>query len=414
MDVILLNGGITEASLIQRYIGPYKIAHWCRKHGYDTQVLDFVEICNEKMLYNMIKKFITPKTLVIGVSTTFMSVNTFMWSSGDKHLMPEAIYKALKKIKEEYNGIKIILGGYMSEKFPGYNLFDATIMSYYEATEEIFVEYLNHLRTGSEPPLGQIQFPLFKSKPRMVYSSARNKIYNIEYDDFKFTKNDYILPGEPLPLDISRGCIFACRFCQFPHIGKKKLDYIRGMEYIESEILHNYENFGTTSYYVLDDTFNDTEQKLSEFNKMVQRLPFKLTYSAYIRADLVHRFPNTVDLLRESGLTGAYHGIESFHPEASKLVGKAWSGKEGKEFLPKLYHDLWGKNVAMHCNFIIGLTGESKDSIKSTIKWFLKNDTNDECFEENIPKKQRRRYEISKDELKEVRSEEHTSELQSH
>ena len=101
MDVILLNGGITEASLIQRYIGPYKIAHWCRKHGYDTQVLDFVEICNEKMLYNMIKKFITPKTLVIGVSTTFMSVNTFMWSSGDKHLMPEAIYKALKKIKEE-------------------------------------------------------------------------------------------------------------------------------------------------------------------------------------------------------------------------------------------------------------------------------------------------------------------------
>ena len=40
----------------------------------------------------------------------------------------------------------------------------------------------------------------------------------------RFEKNDFILPGESLPLELSRGCIFKCRFCQYPNIGKDKDD----------------------------------------------------------------------------------------------------------------------------------------------------------------------------------------------
>jgi radical SAM superfamily enzyme YgiQ (UPF0313 family) len=207
-----------------------------------------------------------------------------------------------------------------------------------------------------------------------LFDTAREPKFNIEYDDFRFTKQDCILPGEPLPIDISRGCIFACRFCQYPHLGKGKLDYIRGMDYLEKEILHNYENFGTTSYYVLDDTFNDTEFKMQSFYDMTQRLPFKISYYAFLRADLIDRFPNTAYLLKESGLIGAYHGIESMHPEASKLVGKAWSGKRGKEFLPELYHNIWKKEVTQHLNFIVGITKEPPESINDTVKWFEDND----------------------------------------
>jgi len=164
-------------------------------------------------------------------------------------------------------------------------------------------------------------------------------------------------------------------------LGKKKLDYIRGMEFLKEEILYNYENFGTTSYYIIDDTFNDTETKMKAFYDMTQTLPFKITYSSYIRADLVHRFPDTAYYLKESGLYGAFFGLESLHDEASKTVGKAWSGKTAREFIPELYHNIWGHNVPIHTNFIVGITGETIESIDSTADWFIQNDLHSITFE---------------------------------
>lgn len=372
MDVVLLSGGLVESIMMQRYIGPYKNAHWLRKNGYNVQVIDFIDAADEQILTQLLKKFVTNSTLVIGISTTFFSTNTSPWSDGTERFIPEFLYNSIRTIKQEFGNIKIIVGGYMSEKIPSYGLFDATIMSYTAASEDIFLEYVNHLRTGSAPPNNKLEFPIFSgSKPRLHYYDANVKTYNIETDDFKFIAQDNIMPGEPLPLDVSRGCIFACRFCQYPHLGKKKLDYVRGMEYLEQEVRSNYENFGTTDYYILDDTFNDTEIKIDQFLKMSQRLPFKLGYAAYIRADLVHRFPDTAHMLLESGLNGAYHGLESLHPDASKIVGKGWSGVHARDYMPKLYHDVWNKKVAQQLSFIVGLTGENSESIDDTVKWFL-------------------------------------------
>jgi hypothetical protein len=376
MDVIFWNGGI-KWKLISRYIGPYKISHWIRKHGHTSQVIDFVDHLSEEQLYAVTTKFISPTTKILALSTTFMANNSYKWNDGSWNAIPESCVNVFKRIKEEHPSIKIIAGGYASDRVSGWGVVDATVMSYTTATEDIFLEYLEHLKTGSAPPHGQIIFPNWGNvntrKHRMLYDRALNPRYNIEDDDFKWIKDDVILPGEPLPLDVSRGCIFACKFCQYPHLGKKKLDYIRGMNYIEDELRYNYENFGTTRYYMLDDTFNDTEFKMQEFYKMTQRLPFKIRFSAYLRADLIHRFPDMASLLQESGLFGAYHGIETLHPSASKLVGKAWSGTHAREWIPKLYHDIWNKKIPMHTNFIVGITSDTRENVLDTTKWFLDN-----------------------------------------
>jgi hypothetical protein len=378
MNVVLLNGGINW-NFLSRSIGPYKVAHWIRKHGYSCQVIDWINDFTDDQLNFLLEKFISNETLVLGVSTTFLSSNLHTWKNGDEARMPENIIIAIRRIKIKYPKLKIVLGGYMSDKVSGWHIADASVMSYTEATEDIFLEYLDHLKLGTPLPYAEVKIPDFSNnvtvvaKPRPVFNKARNPVYNIETDDFRFVKEDCIMPGEPLPLDVSRGCIFACRFCQYPHLGKKKLDYIRGMTYIEEEMLYNYENFGTDKYYILDDTFNDTEFKMQEFNNMTQRLPFKIKYSAYIRADLVHRFPDTAYMLKESGIFGAFHGLESLHPSASNLVGKAWSGKHARDFIPKLYHNIWKREVPMTTSFIVGLPGETPEHLYSTADWHLQN-----------------------------------------
>ena len=377
MDVVFWNS--TPAKFpFTRYIGPYKIAHWIRKSGYDCQVIDFIQNLSTSELYNATEKFITPKTKILGISTTFLCSHNYVWPDGSIHRFPKHLVDTLRLIKQQYPNIKVILGGYISDKIYMDGLIDATIMSYVSASEDIFLEYLEHLIKGTPLPFGTLLTSFIGSgnqqcKTRMFFNSARNPKYNIETDDFKFIKRDVILSGEPLPLDISRGCIFACRFCQYPHLGKKKLDYIRGMEFIQEEILYNHETFNTKNYYILDDTFNDTEWKIKEFYNITEKLPFDINYVAYLRADLLHRFPDTAHQLKKSGLFGAYHGIESLHPYASNLVGKSWSGKKARDYIPKLYHDIWKGEVPQHLNFIVGLPKETKDDIISTVDWFKSN-----------------------------------------
>jgi hypothetical protein len=393
MDVVIFNGGIDRQKrmsdvkwdVLSRSIGPYKVAHWIRKHGYTCQVIDFVDRMTNDQAYAAAKKFIDTNTKVVAVSTTFLTYGEYKWENGNLFRFPESLISSLRKIKQEYPGIKFALGGYEANNLNDWGIFDVSFMSFKNATEEVFLEYLDHITKNTPPPLGELAFPLFliknkNVKPRMHYHTPRNPVYNIEVDDFRFTKQDCILPREPLPLDVSRGCIFACKFCQFVHIGKKKLDYIRGMEYIEEEMRYNYDTFKTTNYYVLDDTFNDTEFKVKSFHDMVKRLPFDIKFSAYLRADLLERFPNMAILLKDAGLFGAFHGLESLHPEASKIVGKAWSGKSGREYIPRLFHDIWKGEVPVQTNFIVGLPGDTVESLDSTVDWIIDNNLHNAYF----------------------------------
>jgi radical SAM superfamily enzyme YgiQ (UPF0313 family) len=374
MNVVLLNGGINDG-MIQRYIGPYKISHYIKKHGYTSQVIDFCDRLTEDQLRTLLQKFVTSETLCIGISTTFLASSNFNRIDNDfineytGYGLPKKIYKLCKEFKSRYPSLKVVVGGWVSETLPSFNVIDATVTSYYGNTEDVFLEYLNHLKSKSPPPLGKISSILNKNKVRIWYDTARTSHYNIQDDDFKFTDQDCIIPGESLPLDVSRGCIFACKFCSFLQIGKKKYDYVRKLNLLSDELINNYEKWGVTNYSILDDTFNDTVQKLKEFNSITENLKFKINYSAYIRADLVHRFPESCELLENSGLSAAIFGIETLHPEASKLVGKAWSGTTAREFLPKLQHNIWKNKIFTQSNFITGLPKDTVENIINTTAW---------------------------------------------
>lgn len=383
MDIVFWSSPLPEDkdAIASRPVGAYKISHWMRKHGYDTQVIEYTAFLTEDQLYRATKKFVTDKTLVLGISTTFLAILPYTWSDGKLRNAPEHVVAVAHRLKREYPKLKIVLGGYGAERLSGWGVADVSVMSYTTATEDIFLEYVNHLRTGSPAPFGKLEFPRVAKyvpddvtkRPRMHYNQARNPKYNIEFDDFKFVEADCVLPQEVLPMDVSRGCIFACRFCQFPHLGKKKMDYVRGMEYIGQEMLSNYEKFGTTNYHLLDDTFNDTEWKLTEFLKTTQSLPFSINYAAYVRAELLERFPDTPHLLQESGAVGVMHGLESLHPHASNLVGKVWSSGKGREYIPHLFHDIWKGQIGQQLAFITGLPKETAGDLENTFKWFVDN-----------------------------------------
>lgn len=368
MDVIFLSALQNEYLFAQRYIGPYQLSHWLRKNGYSAQVIDFVvkgprARYKVKTLWALIEKFVTADTTMLGVSSTFFLKREF----------PDNIVKVLKKLRAKYPNVKLVLGGNKAETYSTEvtELFDCVVVG---LAEDILLELVEFYKTGSGEPKG------FRELPHKVkfYRDSNQRRFNIEDCDHRWTDNDLIMPGETLPLEISRGCIFKCKFCQYPLLGRKKNDYTRKMEHIRAELVDNYEKFGTTNYYLLDDTFNDTVEKVKNFYEMTQTLPFKIRYATYLRADLLHRFPETIPMLKDSGLSGAHFGIETFHPEMSKLIGKAWSGKQAKEFLPWLVHEAWNDEVVIHTSMIVGLAREdgvteTVADLRESLRWLKEN-----------------------------------------
>ena len=101
MDVIFWNSP-PDGDFFSRYIGPYKLVHWIKKHGIESQVIDFITKLSEEQLYQITKKFITTDTLVLGISTTFLTMKSHVDSEGKSSPFPPHILKTVIRLKSEY------------------------------------------------------------------------------------------------------------------------------------------------------------------------------------------------------------------------------------------------------------------------------------------------------------------------
>jgi hypothetical protein len=89
----------------------------------------------------------------------------------------------------------------------------------------------------------------------------------------------------------------------------------------------------------------------------------------YLRLDLLHAHPEQINLLYEMGLGSAFFGIETLNHESGKVIGKGMKPELIKEFVVDLYENHWHKEIPITASFIIGLPGETKQSVIDTYNW---------------------------------------------
>lgn len=366
MDAIFLSSVISKTKQqLFRPMGPYQVAWYLRKHGYDVQVLEFMFKLSEEEILKYISMFVTSKTRLLGLGLMTRMTGTII------HKFENVLFQA----KKRWPHIKIIAGGpaaaLWSRLHRNKALFDYIITGH---AEDTMLALCDHFYRDKQHP----QFEIIDGNKfiKETFKMPHDHVFKISEGDHIWHKNDCIQPNESLPLEMSRGCIFKCKFCRYPYIGKNKNDFSRNIECVKNELLDNYKRFGTTNYYMLDDTFNANQDRIREFHAMCETLPFKINYATYLRADLLDAHPETQEMLIESGLKGAYLGIETFNKEAAVLIGKPWSALKAKEYIPRLIQSVWKDRANVQLGFICGLPPE---------KWedFLR--VNDWCIENNIP-----------------------------
>ena len=360
-ELVILSGQAPSNQFMSRFAGPHRLATELRQNDISTKVIMGLGYYPTDELISMVDYAVTDKTLVLGISTTFFveySARFAMFPSrlysGDK--FKSNIIEILKYYKTKFPKIKIVIGGPSARiKITDCSLVDLFVEGY---ADTILVNYIKNIK-GIEK---RIFYDTYHQGVPFL-SNPLSQNFNFKESMIHYHNDDVIMTGETLPLELARGCIFKCKFCSYPLRGKSVNDdsFIKSTDNVYVELLKNYENFGTTNYIFVDDTFNDSMSKLLTLNDMIERLPFKINFAAYIRADLLHAFPESIDVLLNMGIKGAFFGIESLYDLARKAISKGFSTEKILKTL-EIVNQKWNK-VAMTSSFIYGLPGDTPNTI---------------------------------------------------
>lgn len=356
-------------STTTRTLGAYKVAYHCRLQGFSVQVVDYSKFLSTEQFYSIIDKFVGPNTLAVGTSTTWLyqplsarktlnmvgqyGFEAAQWLPVEDFETETNLTNHIKSISPD---CKVIVGGAIvnQDSLNNPNI-DIVASGYGEVTvPDILMSIKN------------------KTEIRQYYADPHSQ-HEIATSTMTWCPEDLAINTEALPLEIARGCIFHCSFCSFRLLGKEKGSYVRGKDLIRDELIRNYENFGTTRYWISDDTFNDDNDRLQEFADVVKSLPFKITLSAFIRLDLV-MLKKQEQLLKDCGLVFAHCGIETLNEESAKDIGKGFNPMMLMDWLRDIKQNVW-KDVFVHSNFILGLPSDSKETLRENLR-FLKSDDN--------------------------------------
>lgn len=350
-DIVLFND-LLNFPIPAKTAGAYRIASHLRHNGYSVKVIDHFNYFlnnNTKEFFKIIEKYISKRTFLIGISTSWLNLNT-----NQEYLSFEVF---LKYLKNTFTNAKIVLGG---NTFNSQNIFDH------------YGQLIDHWVTG----LGETAMLKLSNSIKNGISFNSKKItidplaseFDFHNSPPMYHIDDDILDNETLPLELSRGCRFRCKFCAYPLLGRnpKEHKYIRSDYSISKELEHNFIHFKTQNYFMVCDTFNETTDKLLTIKKCADDVGVRLNFSAYIRLDLLNAHPEQIDILKELGICSAFFGIESLHDPSAKAIGKGMGRDKVIECLNTVRQQ-WGDDVVLHGNFIFGLPYENKETINDWI-----------------------------------------------
>lgn len=348
----------THTMWLRRPGGGHRIATFMREQGWNVEVLDWAADFTLEELQEFSRSRVTDNTKIIGFSCFF--------SYWDKKME-----SFTKWFKETYPEVVIVYGSQARPKMES-NYFDYYMFGFgeYAMLQVMKVVAGNELKSSIKLDINWLAKGKKVIDAIHMYPAFPMKSLMIKYED-----RDYIEPWEWLTVEYARGCKFECAYCNFPVLGVKG-DYTRDADNYIEQLTDAYDRFGITNYFVADETFNDTTEKMIKFADATEKLPFKPWQSGFMRADLLVSRPEDKEHALRMGFLGHYYGVETFNHAAGKAVGKGMNPdklKAGLLDIKKYFESNGTKRYRAVTAFVLGLPHETEESITSTLEWLVKN-----------------------------------------
>ena len=159
----------------------------------------------------------------------------------------------------------------------------------------------------------------------------------------------------------SRGCPALCTFCLWPQTISGHAWRIRSSENVAAEVKRALELFpNIKEIFFDDDTFAWGKNRVLDICQKLK--PLKFTWSCTSR---VHTDYETLKAMKEAGCRLMIVGFESGDQMVLDNIKKGATAEQGVEFMKNCKR----LGLAVHGDFIVGLPGETKESIQRSIRY---------------------------------------------
>lgn len=222
-------------------------------------------------------------------------------------------------------------------------------------------------------PLDQILGISYLKDGRVVHTAPRPQLHTEELDALPFAvdvyKRDVQIERYNVPfllhpfvsLYTTRGCPALCTFCQWPQTISGHAWRVRSADNVAREIKRGLEHFPQMKeFFFDDDTFNIRKDRVLEICAKFKALKFQWSSTARVHSDY-----ETLKAMADAGARLFIVGFESGDAQILKNIKKGATPEMGRTFAKNCKK----VGIKVHGDFIIGLPGETKETIQATIDY---------------------------------------------
>ena len=228
----------------------YRLASHLRDHEFTVKTINLFSRITDQEFQQLVDQCVSPDTRLFGISATVLrrvDTGNFFGISN------EQLQSRLDYVRQQCPGIKFVLGGAQvnntsAEKLKEFSMFDYVITG---QGETALLNLVQHLFQQTRLTTTTVQ------RPRLI-TDVTYPFTEFNQTKVTFSHDDTILPGEALPIELARGCVFKCKFCSYDLTNKNFFEFTKNKELLREEFMYNYENFHTKYYSVIDDLINDS------------------------------------------------------------------------------------------------------------------------------------------------------------
>ncbi len=225
-------------------------------------------------------------------------------------------------------------------------------------------------------PLEELPGVSYRKDGKVINNPERGVIENLDELPWvsKVYKRDLDVTNYNVPfllnpfisLYTSRGCPAMCTFCLWPQTHSGHRWRLRSSDDVAAEMKYIKENFPQVKeVFFDDDTFNYQKARTIELCSKLK--PLNMTWSCTSRVTTDY---DTLKAMKEAGCRLLIVGYESGDPQILKNIKKGATIDMAERFTANCKK----LGLIIHGDFIVGLPGESRESIRKTIDFAKKLD----------------------------------------
>ena len=276
------------------------------------------------------------------------------------------------KIAKEINpDIKILVGGVHST-MNGSKVLNCKNIDFLAIGEgeNTIVELLHALEKDTE--LNSVSGIVFRDNGKIINTKPRSYVEDLDLLDFPLTNAPKVFkdfdkyPKEAFGyIFASRGCPYACTFCESKSMWTRKVRY-RSPENVVAE-LKQMNEFGINKVNFDDDTFGISKKNIKTINNLMHDELPNMTYTCETVVQLA-KDENVVKDMKHGGCTGVFVGIESGNNEMLKKIKKTQTTDESIQAM----RNLQKHGIESHAFIMVGFPSETEETFKETMDFIPK------------------------------------------